>query len=139
MRTPMGSLILSSVTSTMLPILLIFSVFLLLRGHNAPGGGFVGGLVASAAFALYAFADGPAEARATLRIGTKRLMGGGLLVALSAGLAGPLVGQRFFEGLWPSFALPVVGKLGTPLLFDVGVYFVVVGVSTTVIFTLMED
>ena len=66
-------------------------------------------------------------------------MGFGLLVALSAGLVGLLVGGDFFEGIWPGIKLPVIGKLGTPLLFDVGVFFVVIGFTLTVVFTLLSE
>ncbi len=68
------SLILSTATRYLLPLLLLFSLFLLLRGHNEPGGGFVGGLVAVAAFALYALAAGTQEARSLLRVDTRTLM-----------------------------------------------------------------
>lgn len=135
----MGSLILSRATRLMMPVLLVFSVFLLLRGHNAPGGGFVGGLIASTAFALLAIADDVDHARRVLFIEPRRVMGLGLLTALSAGLIGLLVGGDFFEGIWPGITLPVIGKLGTPMLFDVGVFFVVVGFTLTVVFTLLSE
>ncbi|QDU65577.1 Na(+)/H(+) antiporter subunit B [Engelhardtia mirabilis] len=135
----MESVILSRATRLMMPVLIVFSVFLLLRGHNAPGGGFVGGLIASTAFALLAISDSVDVARQTLRIEPRRVMGFGLLVALSAGLIGLLSGGSFFEGVWPGIKLPVIGKLGTPMLFDIGVFFVVVGFTLTVVFTLLTE
>ncbi len=135
----MSSLILSTATRYLLPLLLLFSVFLLTRGHNEPGGGFVGGLVAAAAFALYAIADGVALAQQTLRLQPTSLIGLGLLLAVASGLLALLTGQPFMTGLWSTRSVPVLGKLGTPLLFDVGVYFTVIGVILLIIFSLMEE
>ena len=137
----MNSLILQTATRFMLPVLLLFSVFLLLRGHNSPGGGFAGGLVAATAYVLYAMAFGPAAARQLLRADTRRLIGVGLLVALAGGAAGLLAGRPWFTGLWVTVPLfdPAGIHLGTPMLFDVGVYLAVAGVALTIILTLAEE
>ena len=135
----MTSLILSTATRYMLPLLLLFSIFLLLRGHNEPGGGFVGGLVAAAAFALYAFAFNVANARQAVRVDPRTLIGIGLLIAVSSGLISLFSSLPFMTGLWSSQEIPVLGKAGTPVLFDVGVYLVVVGVTLTIIFSLAES
>jgi multicomponent Na+:H+ antiporter subunit B len=132
-------MILSTATRYLLPLLLMFSIFLLLRGHNEPGGGFVGGLVAAAALALYAMALGLRATRQVLGLDSRSLIYVGLLAAGISGLPALFSGQTFMTGLWSSQALPVIGKLGTPLLFDVGVYLVVIGVTLTIIFALMED
>lgn len=135
----MTSLILSTATRYLLPLLLLFSVFLLLRGHNEPGGGFVGGLVAAAAFSLHAIAYGVAMARRLLGIDPRSLIGLGLLTAVMSGLFSLAQGQPFMTGLWSKGSLPVLGKVGTPLLFDTGVYLVVVGVILTIVFALSEE
>ena len=135
----MRSLILSTATRYLMPLLLLFSVFLLLRGHNEPGGGFVGGLVAAAAFALFAIAEGVAPARRMLFVHPRTLLGTGLLIAAGAGLLSVGLGLPYMTGLWSSFELPVVGKLGTPLLFDVGVYLVVIGMVLMIVFELAEE
>lgn len=135
----MTSLILSTATRYMLPLLLLFSIFLLLRGHNEPGGGFVGGLVAAAAFALYAFAFNVEIARQALRVDPRTLIGVGLLAAVTSGLISLFGNLPFMTGLWSSQEIPVLGKAGTPVLFDVGVYLVVVGVTLTIIFSLAES
>lgn len=135
----MTSLILSTATRYILPLLLLFSVFLLLRGHNEPGGGFVGGLVAAAAFALYAIAYDVATARRVLGIDTITLISLGLLVALGSGVFSLVAGLPFMTGLWSEYAVPILGKVGTPLLFDIGVYLVVIGVTLTIIFALAEE
>lgn len=124
----MNSLILKMTTRLIMGLLLVFSVFLLLRGHNLPGGGFTGGLVAASAFALQALAVGTREARATLILDPRTIIGLGLAISLASGFPSVLAGQTFMTGIWDKTVLPVVGKIGTPLVFDVGVYFVVLGV-----------
>lgn len=135
----MTSLILSTATRYLLPLLLLFSIFLLLRGHSEPGGGFAGGLVAAAAFALYAIAHDLAAAQKVLRVNPRMLIAVGLLVAVSSGLISLLMGYPFMTGLWGSRSLPVLGKVGTPLLFDIGVYLVVIGITLLIIFSLAEE
>lgn len=135
----MKSLILSVATRYLLPLLLLFSIFLLLRGHNEPGGGFVGGLVAAASFALYSIAFGVDQARLALQVDTITLIGGGLLLALVSATLPLLGGLPFFTILWYPHEIPVIGKVGTALTFDVGVYLVVVGVTLTIIFAMAES
>lgn len=134
------SLILRTAAEFLLPLLLLFSIFLLLRGHHEPGGGFIGGLVAAAAIALNLFTTDNRSARRVLRADPRTVLGFGLLMALSSSLIGPAGGGAFFEGRWVELGLPVLGKvsLGTPLLFDLGVYFVVIGAVLTVVLTLAE-
>jgi multicomponent Na+:H+ antiporter subunit B len=135
------SLILRTATRFLLALLLLFSLFLLLRGHNAPGGGFVGGLVAAAAFSLYAVAFDVAAARRLLRLEPRVLIGAGLLLAVASGLAGLLVARPFLTSLWLPLALGGAEptRLGTPLLFDLGVYFVVLGAALTILLALAEE
>ena len=134
------SLILRSAARLLLPLLLLFSIFLLLRGHNEPGGGFSGGLVAAAAFSLLAIATDVPTTRRTLRMNPRIFMGGGLLIAIASGAAGLIGGGSFLTGLWADLPLPGGAKLavGTPLLFDIGVYFVVIGVVLTIVLNLAE-
>jgi multicomponent Na+:H+ antiporter subunit B len=122
------------------PLLLLFAVFIFLRGHNEPGGGFIAGLVASAAYALYSIARNSVEARRALGVDTRFLIGVGLLVALLSGLPGVFSGQPFLTGLWGYLAIPGIFKIeiGTPVLFDLGVFLAVVGVTLTIIFALEE-
>lgn len=131
----MISLVLSTASKVLLPVLLVFSFFVLIRGHYEPGGGFVGGLVAASAFALYAISNGIKEAR-RLFPHAKLFIVLGLSSALISGLLSVFAGSPAFTGLWTEFSLPVIGKLSTPLLFDVGVYFVVIGITTSIVFTL---
>jgi multicomponent Na+:H+ antiporter subunit B len=136
----MRSLILTTATRYLLPLMLLFSVFILLRGHHHPGGGFIGGLVASAAFALYGFAYGMPEARRVLFFDPMKLIGLGLLTAVSSGLLSPIIGQApFLTPIWGENSYPALGKLGTPLFFDIGVYLTVIGVTLLIILTLAEE
>lgn len=137
----MNSLILRTATRFLLTLLLLFSVFLLLRGHNEPGGGFVGGLVAAAAFALYAIAYDATAARRALRFDPRSLIAVGLLVAIGSGLVGVVVGEPFMTGQWGYLELPGLPAvdIGTPLIFDIGVYLVVIGVTLTMILALAEE
>lgn len=133
------SVILSTAIRYMLPLMLIFSIFILLRGHHEPGGGFIGGLVAAAAFALYSFTNNLTEVRQALHVEPRTLIGVGLLIAVSSASLSLFKGLPFMTGLWLSQPLPVLGKIGTPVIFDMGVYIVVVGVTLLIIFSLIEE
>jgi multicomponent Na+:H+ antiporter subunit B len=134
------SLILRTTVRYLFPLLLLFSVFLFLRGHNEPGGGFIAGLVASAAYALFSIACGAGEARRALGIDTRVLIGIGLLTALVSGLPSLLAGDAFLTGIWGSLTIPDIidTKIGTPVLFDTGVFLTVICVTLTMIFALEE-
>ena len=136
----MTSLILRTTARYLTPLLLIFSVFLLWRGHNQPGGGFAGGLVAAAPFALLSIAFGAAEARRVLHVEPHMLIGTGLLIALASGVLSMLAGYPFLTGTWAYLRLPGFAPVdvGTPVLFDLGVYLLVIGVTLSIIFTLEE-
>ncbi len=137
----MTSLILVTATRFLTSVLLLFSLFLLLRGHHEPGGGFAGGLVAAGAFTLVAIATDARTARQALKVDPRSLVGAGLLIALGAGTLGIFVGRPLLTGQWYEVALPGGGHLevGTPLVFDIGVYLVVLGVALTIILTLAEE
>ncbi len=138
----MKSVILSTAIRLLVSLLLLASLFLMLRGHNEPGGGFIGGLAAAIALTLYAIADGPGAMRKALRVDPLLLVFGGLIAAVVAGLLALVAGQPFLTGLWwkpeigdDGFYLPI----STPLLFDIGVYLVVIGGICTIVLGLEED
>ena len=136
----MKTLILRTASNYMLPLLLVFSVFILLRGHYLPGGGFVGGLIAAIAFVLHAFANGLDNTKGLLRIRPGVLMPIGLGLAFLSGIAPVIaVDEPFMTGLWWPDPIPVVGNLGSALFFDIGVYLVVIGVTLTIIFSISES
>jgi multicomponent Na+:H+ antiporter subunit B len=123
------------------PILLVFSIFVLMRGHNAPGGGFVGGLLAASAFVLQMVAFSSAEARRHLKLEPYLFFAVGLLFALSSGVISLFYGEAFLTGHWVKFDLPLLGvtKLGTPVLFDLGVYFTVLGAVLFIFLPLKDE
>jgi multisubunit Na+/H+ antiporter MnhB subunit len=140
-RSYADSLIFRTTARALLPILVALSLVVLYRGHNQPGGGFIGGLLAAIAVILMSLAFSSGTARMSMRIAPGTLIGVGLAVVLASGLLG-LFGQTFLTGLWlPSFELPLLGKvhLGTPVLFDIGVYLAVIGFVTQTTFSLTEE
>ena len=126
----MNSVLLTTATRYVEPLLVILSLILLYRGHNLPGGGFIGGLMAASAVILFAYARGWFEAEKRLPIEPLFLVVLGLALAMMSGVVGIMFGDAYLQGLWlPPFELPLIGKvkLGTPLLFDIGVYLTVIG------------
>lgn len=128
------SLVLQTGARLLLAVLVLASAFMLWRGHNEPGGGFIGGLFAASAVVLYLLAFRRAAAERLLRVSPRLGLPVGLAIAVGSGLVGVvLAGMPFLTGQWMS-----VGglKLGTPLLFDVGVFLVVVGFVLTIVLAL---
>lgn len=133
----MSSLIFSATTRILFWLMLGASLFILLRGHNEPGGGFVGGLVAAMAIGIVALANGVTSARQMLRAHPVAMAGLGLLLAFISGLPGLWVEGSFLTHQWIIFDNGF--KLGTTLIFDLGVYLVVLGGMLSLIFRLYED
>lgn len=123
----MTSVILHTSSRLILPAALLFSLYVLLRGHNNPGGGFIGGLIAAAGIAVHAIPRGREALAATLRVSPKVLIGTGLGLAIISGLPALFAAEPFLTHQW---ILPALG-LGTTLAFDLGVYLVVVGAVLT--------
>ena len=135
----MKSVILSNASRIMLPLLLLFSLYLLVRGHDQPGSGFTGGLVAASAFVLIAFAEGIDKAEKTLKFNPSTIIAVGLLFSLLSGCISFVFNEPFMTSYWLEFDFLYPLKIGTPLIFDSGVYLVVVGVTLKIIFTLFGD
>ena len=135
----MRTLILKTAANYLHPLLLIFAVFILLRGHYEPGGGFLGGLIASIAFVLHAFANGSANTLKLLRVHPGVLVPIGLMTSLLSGFLPMLAGDPFLTVLWFEQPIPVIGMIGTALLFDIGVFLVVFGITLTILFTIAES
>mgnify|MGYP000415011076 CR=1 FL=1 len=132
-----GTLILKAAARLLLPLQLLFSLFLLLRGHDEPGGGFIAGLVAAGAFALYLFAYGLRALEAMLKVSPRDLVAMGLLLGVLSTLPAWWVGDPFFTAQW--WTVPIVDfKASSPLVFDIGVYLVVVGSVLTAITALVK-
>lgn len=129
------SVVLEVVTRLIFHVVVVFSVFLLFAGHNQPGGGFAGGLVAGLALVLRYLAGGRYELAEAAPIDPGRLLGLGLLFAGLTGAAAMLFGGQVLESAAVEATLPVLGdvKLVTALFFDIGVYLIVVGLVLDVL------
>lgn len=125
----------------MRPLLVVLSLVVLYRGHNEPGGGFIGGLMLGAAYILYAMAFGVVKTQKSLFLNPIDLTAFGLLSAILSCLPAFLLGDSFMTGQWYTFFVqtPFEFKLGTPFIFDLGVYFTVAGMLMLVMFSIMEE
>ena len=135
----MNTVIFRTVAPYLTSLMVLFSVFVLLRGHNEPGGGFIGGLIAASAFAIYGIACGVAPVRRAIYFHPMPISGFGLFMAGLAGIPSLVADVPFLTGLWwfPSFG-GIELALSTTLVFDIGVYFVVVGAITSIALALEE-
>lgn len=133
----MQSVIFSAMAKVFFWVMLLFSIVILMRGHDQPGGGFVGGLVAAMAIGVIALADGVTAARRRLLIHPMVLLGVGIVSAIVSGLPGLFFDTGFLSHQWLIFDSGF--KLGTTMLFDLGVYLVVLGGMLSLIFRLYES
>ncbi len=137
----MESIILQIAARHLKPLLFALSLVVLYRGHNEPGGGFIGGLIFGSAYILYAMAFGVDKTRNSILINPINLTATGLLVAVLSGLPAVIPGEVFMTGQWITLFAGTLAeiKLGTPLLFDVGVYLSVAGMLMLLMFSIMEE
>ncbi|WP_085509227.1 Na(+)/H(+) antiporter subunit B [Thalassobacillus devorans] len=136
-----NDLILRTTTTLIAFILFGFSVYLFFAGHNKPGGGFIGGLMTSAAIVLMYMAYGMESVAKIIPINFRVVIPIGLLIAVGTGVGSFIFGHPFLSQTFAYFQLPVLGKteLATALLFDLGVYLTVIGVTMTIILTIAQD
>jgi multicomponent Na+:H+ antiporter subunit B len=135
----MKSLISQAVVKLLLPVFLFFSFYLLFRGHNEPGGGFIGGLIGTIIFMLYGMVYGIEVTRKLLPFDPLQLIFWGLLIIVISGMFSLLRGQSFMVAIWGDYYLPFFGKPGTPILFDIGIYSLVMGVVLKIAYTMLEE
>ncbi|WP_242928176.1 MnhB domain-containing protein [Pontibacter vulgaris] len=180
----MKTLVLSVAIKLLIPVFLFFSLYCLFRGHNHPGGGFIGGLIASIAFIfhtmvhgpnrtitsllkinLYGFEHQPNQSRSLFLMRMQRvkrwrrrcalddkksgkpdfrldpfdLIATGLLVAATSGIVGFLLQEPYMSSSWFAFSVPFIGSIGTPVIFDIGVYLLVLGVVLKITFVMSEE
>ncbi|MGV8936069.1 MAG: Na+/H+ antiporter subunit B [Allorhizobium sp.] len=135
----MNTLIFRTVAPFLTALMLLFSIFVLLRGHNEPGGGFIGGLVAASALAIYGIAYGVQAVRRAIYFHPMSIAGAGLLLSSLSGVLSAFFGVPFMTGLWiypQVFGVEV--PLATVISFDIGVYLVVTGAITSIALALEE-
>lgn len=140
MKAP-DSYIFKSVVRFSFFVINVFAIYLLLRGHNLPGGGFIGGLATAISFILLSLAIGVESLHRVMRVDPVRVAVAGLLLAALTSAAPLVAGRPFLEHFNTHLHVPLLGELhlGTPLLFDVGVFLVVVGVTCKIIFILAKS
>lgn len=133
----MNSVILQIASKYVKWILVFFALIALYRGHNSPGGGFIGGLMVGLSVIFYSFAFDAQKAMNELKIQPEGYIVLGLLLIFTSILPGLFLKQIFMAGIWIAIPIPLLGelKLGTPFLFDIGVFFAVVGVTLIFFFT----
>ena len=136
-----NDVILQTSTKITVFIILTFGLYLFFAGHHHPGGGFIGGLVTAAALILVALAFHIEMIRRVVAIDFRKLTAWGLLIALLTGTGSLLFDAPFMSQTFGYFDLPILGEteLATALLFDLGVYLAVLGVTMTIILQIGED
>jgi multicomponent Na+:H+ antiporter subunit B len=134
----MNSLILQIASKYVKPLLLIFGIIALMRGHNYPGGGFIGGLLAALSIVYGSLSFTSKEIEDKLKIKPEQYIGGGLFFILLSFVPSIFQSTYLMKGIWVSLELPIIKelKLGTPFLFDIGVFLAVIGVTLMFLFTL---
>jgi len=135
----MRTVIFRSIAPFLTSLMVLFSIFVLLRGHNEPGGGFIGGLIAASALAIYGIACGVAPVRRAIYFHPMGIAAFGLFMAAMAGVLSVAAGVPYMSGLWIYPELfGVELALSSVLVFDVGVYLVVVGAIGSIALALEE-
>lgn len=137
-----NNVILKTVTRTASFVIFAFSIYIFLAGHNSPGGGFIGGLMTSAAIVLLYLTYDVESIKAVLPIDYTKMIASGIGIAVLTGLASFLFDVPFLTHTFGFFDLPLFGEgteLATALAFDLGVYLTVVGVTMTIILSIGED
>jgi multicomponent Na+:H+ antiporter subunit A len=121
--------VLEMMTRLLFPIMMLVSVYLLAVGHNEPGGGFAGGLVAGVALAVRYLAGGRDELLDAMPFDAGKLLGGGMAVVVLSVIWPVLIGGRIGESYSIEWTVPLLGeqKLVTTLFFDIGVWLIVIG------------
>lgn len=129
----MNTLIFRTIAPLIVAIMLVFAVYVCLRGHNEPGGGFIGGLIAAAAIAILGMAKGAAATRRALRFDALSIAAFGVIIAILSGLVSLFTVEPFMTSQWLYLDMgETVVPLSTPLIFDIGVFLVVFGTISAI-------
>ena len=129
----MNTVIFRTIGPLIVGTMLVFSVYICLRGHNEPGGGFIGGLIAASAIAVLGMSSGRDAARRALRFDPIAIAASGVLLSASSGLLSLFTGSAFMTSIWLYLELgETTVPLSTPMFFDIGVYLVVLGAISAI-------
>ena len=135
----MRTIIFRTVAPYLASLMVLFSIFVLLRGHNEPGGGFIGGLIAASAIAIFGIASGVSAVRRAIHFHPMSIAGAGLLLSTLSGFISIFAQVPFMTAHW---IYPVIFGVEVPIstvtTFDIGVYLVVFG-SISSIFLALEE
>jgi multisubunit Na+/H+ antiporter MnhB subunit len=136
----MRNIILEKIVGLFMRVVLVYAFYLLVRGHNFPGGGFIAGIIASTGFTFYAMVFGSEKVEKMIGMSPLRWMGLGMMFIFVSAVLPLFLNKEVLTGLWIPNDFPVLGSLhiGTPLIFDTGVFLVVSGVILTIITSIME-
>jgi len=136
----MNSIILQLAAKYLRWLFIIFAVLALIRGHNDPGGGFIGGLLAGLAIVYRGLAYDTFQVKERMQNIPEWFIAGGLFTILLSFAPSLILGNTIMTGIWLKIPLPLVGelKLGSPFLFDIGVFFTVIGVTVMFVFSLTQ-
>ena len=136
----MNTVIFRTAAPLIVATMLVFSVYICLRGHNEPGGGFIGGLIGAASIAVFGMASGVPAVRRALKVDPLALAGFGVLLAGFAGLMSLFIDAPFLTAIWLYLDMgDTTVPLSTPLFFDIGVYLVVFGTISAIALALEEE
>lgn len=136
-----NDVILQSISKIVVFIILTLALYLFFSGHNAPGGGFIGGLVLASSFVLLLLAFDIETVKQGIPIDFKKLAAIGVLIVLSSGLGTVIFGEPFLKQSFTEFDIPIYGQieLTTATIFEIGVALTVIGVVVTIILVISED
>ena len=136
----MNTVIFRTAAPLIVATMLVFSVYICLRGHNEPGGGFIGGLIGAASIAVFGMASGVPAVRRALKVDPLALAGFGVLLAGFAGIMSLFIDAPFLTAIWLYLDMgETVVPLSTPLFFDIGVYLVVFGTISAIALALEDE
>ena len=136
----MNTVIFRTAAPLIVATMLVFSVDICLRGHNEPGGGFIGGLIGAASIAVFGMASGVPAVRRALKVDPLALAGFGVLLAGFAGLMSLFIDAPFLTAIWLYLDMgETTVPLSTPLFFDLGVYLVVFGTISAIALALEDE
>lgn len=135
----MKTLILSTILKALAPLFIGFALYMFFRGHDNPGGGFIAGLIASIPLMIHAMVFGYKATATKFKIKPRVFTALGLLIAILSGTFSMVNGKSYLTSVWIDQKLPLIGKVGSPIFFDLGVFLVVFGVVLQITFLLTEE